>query len=527
MNNRRMLGLFLFFVAGFTLLQARLFVLMTKNSTAETAATQSLYRKTVATHRPEFYDTNGSRITGAQGIEYAVVYPKDDNAYELLSYLDEQGVEMLLEGMSGTSPFVVPLASSPEEGAYDLVTIEQRYAQPQPAAHLIGYLDYDGKGVSGLESAFEEYFSQNLTHTVLETQVNAQGVPVSGAQTRVYEDGYNAAGVQLSIDLRIQKLCEQIADEMIVSGAVIVLETETGKIRAMVSCPDFDPSDIAASLQAENSPLLNKALTAYNVGSIYKPVLAACALNAGLSASFTYECTGTITVDGQSYSCNDGTAHGVVDMEQALVHSCNTYFIALGQQLGASAVYNTACSIGANRRIELWDGFSSASANMPTLQQLGEYGELCNHCFGQGKLLLTPLHVAAATNALARGGEYIEPTLIEAVGGEKQSEGRTARIFDEQAAAAVAEYLQSVVDGGTGSNAKPSLTTAAGKTGTAQTGTYNEDGTERVVGWFTGWFPAEEPEYTVVVMTEDAGYGFESAAPVFAKIADEIARRGY
>lgn len=527
MNHRRMLGLFLFFIAGFTLLQARLFVLMTENAqVAGTVVSQSVYQSIIAVHRPDFYDCNGRRLTGAQSVEYAVLYPEDPAAYNVLSYLDESGVGQFLTGMGGNTPFVVPLVSDPGDGSLDTVSVEQRYARPQAAAHLIGYLDFEGRGVSGLELAFEEYFAGNSTHTVLETQVNAQGTQVEGAEVRVYEDAYSAAGVRLSIDLRIQRQCELIADELIESGAVIVLDTETGEIRAMVSRPDFDPGDVAQSLDAENAPLLNKALAAYNVGSIYKPVLAACALSAGLSG-FTYECTGSITVDGQSYSCNDGAAHGAVDMEQALVHSCNTYFIALGQQIGSEAVYNAACAISANRSIELWTGYSSASANMPTMQEFEEYGELCNHCFGQGKLLLTPLHVAAATNAIARGGNYIEPSLIEVVGGEAQPAGKRTDIFAQQAAESVAEYLKSVVAGGTGSNAQPSLTTAAGKTGTAQTGTYNEDGSERVIGWFTGWFPADEPKYTVVVMTEDAGYGFESAAPVFARIADELTRRNY
>ncbi len=527
-NQKRLLGVFLVFIAGFTILQARLFVLMTENATAEASSTpQSLYRATVAVHRPDLYDRNGTRVTGAHNATYAVLYPGDESGYSLLPYVDGEGIDALLAGMQGSTPFVVPLRSALPDGSIDTVVIEERYAADQLAAHLVGYLNYDGKGVSGLEAAFEDYFADNLTRTVLETEVNAQGAAIADATVRVYEDNYNGAGVSLTLDLRIQRLCETIADELITSGAIVVLDTESAEIRARVSRPDFDPGDIAASLEQANSPLVNKAMTAYNVGSIYKPILAACALGAGLDGSFTHDCTGSIDVDGQAYSCNNGVAHGELNMEQALVHSCNTYFIALGQRLGAAAVYNAACAIGANRRIGLWDGYTSARANMPTLTELGKYGELCNHCFGQGKLLLTPLHVAAATNALAQGGLYTDPTLILAVGGEAAQAAGTSQIFEADAADTIARYLRSVVDGGTGSNANPTLTTAAGKTGTAQTGVYNEDGRERVIGWFTGWFPAENPKYTVVVMTDDEGYGFESAAPVFARIADAITEHGY
>ncbi len=525
MNGRRILALFAAFIAGFTILQARLFVLMSENPDGE-AEPQSLYRATVAVHRPNFYDRTGSRMTGAQSTEYAVIYPGDEADYRVLAYVDVAEIPALTEQIGGSTPFLVPLQTEPD-GSFETVSIEQRYASRQSAAHLIGYLDYEGRGVSGLEAAFEDYFSEFLTRTVLETEVNAQGAAIRGADVRVYEDAYHAAGVQLTVDLRLQRLCEQVADEMIHSGAVVLLDSKTGEIRASVSRPDFDPANLAASLDEPDAPLLNKAMTAYNVGSIYKPVIAACALEAGIDGSFTHVCTGSITVDGQTYSCNNGVAHGEMDMQQALIHSCNTYFIALGQQLGAQAVYNAACAVGANRRLTLAQGYATARASMPTLAELESGGELCNHCFGQGRLLLTPLHVAAMTNALACGGLYRPPVLVKAIGGEEQPPPTASQIFDKEAAETVARYLASVVDGGTGSNAMPALTTAAGKTGTAQTGLYNEDGTERVVGWFTGWFPADNPRYTLAIMTDDEGYGFESAAPVFARIADEITARGY
>ncbi|MEG0912547.1 MAG: penicillin-binding protein 2 [Oscillospiraceae bacterium] len=526
--NKRLLSLFIMFIAGFTILQARLFMLMTDNLTEEASSSQSIYKTTVAQSRPDFFDCNGTRITGAGITDYAVLFPGDKSSYNVMSYLDSGGIDSFLKGMGGNTPFLLPLLEPmPADSFIDTVKVRDRYAENQTAAHLIGYLDYDNKGVSGLESAFEEYFSKNIINTIMEVEVNAQQIPLDGVKPRIYNSGIGGAGVELTIDLRIQKVCEQIADKMMKSGAIVVVDSNNGEIKAMVSRPNFDPADIAGAIESGNSALVNRAMTAYNVGSIYKPIIAACALGAGIDSEFGFECTGSVEIDGQSYSCNNGTAHGQMNVETALINSCNTYFIALGQRLGSEAVFNVASAIGAGRRITLYDGFSTSCANMPTVSELNKYGELCNHCFGQGKLLLTPLHVAAATNSIANKGNYIDLTLVKKVGDSVCKAGANREVFESESASSVAAFMEKVVSEGTGKNAEPENTTAAGKTGTAQTGSYNSDGTERVIGWFTGWFPAESPKYTVVVMTEDEGYGFESAAPIFAQIADELTLRVY
>ncbi|MEG2083342.1 MAG: penicillin-binding transpeptidase domain-containing protein, partial [Oscillospiraceae bacterium] len=162
----------------------------------------------------------------------------------------------------------------------------------------------------------------------------------------------------------------------------------------------------------------------------------------------------------------------------------------------------------------------------PTQSALSVTSELCNHSFGQGTLLATPLQVAEYTCCLANGGNLRPLSLVLSVGGEHQSENSANRVICEQAAVSIANCLKKAVQTGTGRNAQPSFCEAAGKTGTAQTGRVKPDGSEYVIGWFTGWFPADNPQYVITVMTEDAGYGFASAAPVFAAIANAMFESG-
>ncbi len=527
MTKKRLLILFCIMVAGFTLLQARLFVMMTDDILETSSDSQTLRKTVVAVQWPDFLDCRGEKLTNLSAEPNAVVYPTSSSAYNVIGYVRERALDAFIENMGGSLPFVVPLSTEMPGGPVQTVYLPQRYGETALAPHLIGYLGFEGNGVAGLEAVFDDYLAQNARSKVLEYEVNAQGMPTETQDAWIADEGDVALGIQLTIDKRIQKLCEFAADDLMERGAIVVVDCESAEVRALVSRPGFDQNDIAAALEAEGAPLLDRTLAAYNIGSIYKPLIAACALHSGLRADFTYECTGSIEVDGFTYTCNDSTAHGSVTIETALIHSCNCYFIALGQQLGAEPLYHMGQSLKLGREIALWDGYADAAGSTPTLSQLKTGGELCLHCFGQGRLLMSPLHVAAATNCLANHGTYTDLSIVKSVGEEAAKPSASREVFSAESADLVAAYLAKVVSDGTGSNAQPSSTTAAGKTGTAQTGRYHEDGTEILVGWFTGWFPADNPRYIVTVMVEDEDYGYVSAAPIFARVADEINRCGY
>ena len=100
----------------------------------------------------------------------------------------------------------------------------------------------------------------------------------------------------------------------------------------------YDPENVAASIAKDDSSLINRSISAFNVGSVFKPILAAAALEAGIDPNAVYECTGSTEIGGHVYRCAYGKGHGKVNLQQALEQSCNCYFIHLGLQLGGETV---------------------------------------------------------------------------------------------------------------------------------------------------------------------------------------------
>lgn len=111
------------------------------------------------------------------------------------------------------------------------------------------------------------------------------------------------------------------------------MDTATGEVLASVSMPEYDPDDVARSIRADDTSLVNRAFSTFSVGSVFKVAAALAAYENGLDW-FTHDCTGSIEVDGQTYRCALSKAHGTVNLRGALEQSCNTYFVALGQILG-------------------------------------------------------------------------------------------------------------------------------------------------------------------------------------------------
>ena len=514
-------------VAMAMLLELRLYVLMNGSAYAAAAAQQGRYTVAVAHNRPNFLDCEGHLLTGTTTKELALIRPWDSTSGRVLAYTDESYEEEFWQRMEGGLPFVtetrIPIpASEPIE----TISVRRRYSDENLARHLLGYLDYDGHGVSGLEYALNSYLNANTTRTMMSVAVNARGYTTPNSEIIFREDRVISADVMLTINRDIQAVAEEIAQDSLERGAIVMLDAETFGCAAMVSTPNYSQNNVAASLGNNKGELINRALGAFNAGSIYKPVVAAAALEAGVQPDYSYYCTGEIEVNGHSYTCYNSISHGYVDMHGALTVSCNGYFISLGQHIGSEAIYNMAADMGVGRPLELYPGYATTAGSMPTVAELETYGELCNHCFGQGKLLVSPAQVAAYTACIANGGVMKNVSVVYSLGGEVVMSTSEKRVMSAETAALLAAGMKSVVENGTGVQGKPTYTDAAGKTGTAQTGRYNADGTEMVNGWFTGWFPADNPKYIVTIMTENAGSSSASAAPVFRQLVNSLYVRG-
>lgn len=481
----------------------------------------------LATSRGMIYDRNMEEIVNFEREKYAVCLPTVSSLNFINTYADENDridlYNTLQEGKIGIFKTTVDFNKNDIKSFY----VAQRYGENQPLTHLIGHLDENGEGVMGLEKAYNSLLSRQKGILNAVWDVDAIGNILFGEGINIESENYlSSAGIQLTIDLRIQRLVEGILENSNINkGAVVILDGETNEILASASLPTFNPLNIGGSIDDKSQPFINRAVTPYAVGSIFKPIVATAGIES--NTNLNYNCTGTIKIGNQSFNCSNHTAHGEVTMKTAIEKSCNTYFIALGQKIGAEKILSLASDFGIGNEIELADNFFLNSGKLPTTDTVRFPQDLANISFGQGKLLASPLQMAVAYSAFANGGNYRTPTLMKAVIDENGNAIQRVtlpeeyRIINSTTAEKVDAYLESVVTNGNGSKAFSTFTSNRGKTATAQSGWY-ENGREINHTWFCGYFTANETTYVVAIFKEDGISGANDCAPVFKEISESI-----
>lgn len=492
------------------------------SSYEQVRAEQSSYRIEVTRLRGTIFDCNMVPLTNADKKTVAAVSPTPRAVVGISTMLGDESKEGVFERLKSGTPTVCEVKEAIPFDGIAFAEVFEHSSSDTIAPHIIGYTDSTGHGVSGLEAAYDSLLYSGETLDAVFT-VNGKGDTLGGVEP--YFEGDTSVignGVVTTLDINIQNITER-AMQGIECGAAVVASVDSGKIRAMVSMPDFDITDVSEYLEADNSPLLNRALAAFSVGSVFKPCVAAAALEKGIGSYFL-NCTGSTFIIDRSFNCHKRSGHGNVDLEHALAFSCNSYFYNLAINAGAEAVYNTASALSFGSSLKLCDGISTAKGNLTEKSKLSNPASLANLSIGQGDLLLSPVSMLTLYCAIAYDGTYRIPTIAEATLSDGKRTEYTAsyptRVMSEQTASILREYLTSVITEGTGTDAKPESCTAAGKTATAQTGRYTENGTEITNSWFCGFFPAEAPEYAVIVMSE--GKPQKTTASVFAEIADGI-----
>ena len=519
--------LFLIILVCFGVLAIRLYDISADVITASDIS--SAKTVSVATLRGTVYDCRMRLLTNCEYDIYAAAKPSNEALAALKGKVMPDVFESVIQRMSKGNPVAVKVDSEVEQSEEIIsVKIPRRYSAAFTACHVIGSLNSEGEGISGIEKAYNDVLSHNNSEVSFRFSANAFGRVMLGEGISVSGNNIPKNGVVLTIDRDIQQITESVLDA---SGAdcaaAVVVEIESGAIRGCVSRPVYNQNNIALSLDDSRSPLINRAFLPFSVGSVFKPVVAAAALENGTSENFLYDCKGSVEFNGVTFHCHKKDGHGLIDMKKAVAYSCNTYFIALAHETGAENIIETAADFGFGKKISLADGMESAGGNLPRADELDSKAAVANISFGQGTLLATPVQICSMMATIASGGEYIEPYLVE---GETDESGKLTRfyrygqkrrIISSPTAEKLQGYLEGVVEFGSGSRAKSETVTVAGKTATAQTGK-SANGEEIYNAWFAGYFPADNPKYAVAILKEDGGEGAISCAPVFKTIAEKI-----
>jgi penicillin-binding protein 2 len=405
--------------------------------------------------------------------------------------------------------------------------IAKRYEPRGFCTHLIGYVGGSNEGKAGLEKLYDDILIQKNSSQQLVSVLDARGMAIRGLMFRLKNEQKDQVAVVLTIDKRVQRVVEEAMDARVKKGAVVVLNVKTREVIAMASRPDFSPYEVDKLIASDKqSSLINRALTPYYPGSLFKILIAAAALQEGVvDLNEKFMCTGQYEFNEDvSIPCWKEGGHGLLTFREALALSCNPTFIAVAERLGHRKILDYV------QKLHITDeslaGYSYGYSGSGVQIDAGSPA-LGNACLGQHGVMLTPLQIASLIATIADGGKWLQPSLVRYYINKDgkvcyPSRKNSQQTVNSTTARQVQKLLELTVEEGTGKTAALQETAVAGKTATSETGSIKENQEQVLNTWFGGYFPAHKPEWAVVVLSEDGTSGAQNAAPVFKEIAQGI-----
>ncbi len=548
-NNLRIHKLLIFFVIFGSLLIIRLFYLQVIEN--DNLVTQSLSMRIqevpIEVARGEIVDRNGLSLTNTEQHYKIAVFPGQilnaAIAAKQLSELTGIAEPILFSNITENHrPFKIKNKIDAAMGekinkalipGIVIVAEKVRYGYLPLAAHVKGYINLaDNQGVSGIEGMYDDILRGNQPeYAAALVDAGQQIIPGLGYKRLRLSSHSDPSNVVLTLDKQIQKTVENIIDKHGIMGAVVVLRPTTGEILAMASRPNFNANHLEEYLKQSSAPLLNRAISPYQPGSVFKLVTAAAALEQkNIQPEDIFFDPGYIEVDhlrfnGWDY---DKGGRGQITFKEALAYSSNPVFIEVGLKIGAESLISYAQKFGFGHKTSV-DFNDEAEGYLPPSDNLYS-GELANLAIGQGKLEATPLQIASMIATIANDGIKVAPYIVskltnaDGVVIKAYDSPPGIRILSSKTAVQIQDMMMAVTRYGTGQAAYVEGIGSAGKTGSAETGRKNTDGKSINHAWFAGYAPVKDPQYAVVIFVEEGMSGSDIAAPMFSEIIKEISK---
>lgn len=523
--KKRVVSALLIIIISFSILSGRLYFI---SSNAEFVSAQPHIRvRDLGNKKGTIYDRNGKPITNKKTKTLICAKPTPENAI-LISKLKGKkfAKSTILKGYF-TSFSTEKSKHINENDDIKKFDVFQRYAD-SVALHLIGYTDIDGIGVSGIEKYFQNEIDMNNGTLSVAYSADALGRMLTGEKIEIRNNNYySQGGIMLTLDRDIQIIVENALENgNIDKGAAVVLDVKNSAVLACASTPTYERTSIEKYLNSSDSPFLNRAFASFPVGSVFKPVTAAAALENGIKLN-EYNCKGYIEKSGNKFNCNKLEGHKKLDFDTAIAMSCNPYFIELSTKIGAEKLLNTAKKLGFGKSFDFGNGFTTSKGSLPDIKELNSSAAVGNLGFGQGKLSASPLQIANCFATIANGGIYNEPYIYK---GSVDSNGNLTpsiqkdgeRVLKKSTCGTIKKAMLKTTTEGTGKTAFTSLFDSCTKTATAQSGQYDKNGVEIKYCWFVGFFPIENPQYVICILKENGSSGGTDGAPVFKEISEKI-----
>lgn len=396
------------------------------------------------------------------------------------------------------------------------------YPESSMSAHVLGFVGQDASGEEQGYFGLEGYQDRLLRGRggKVRTEQDAKGNPILIGNYQ-FLHSIEGKSITTTISKKLQYLTEIMLKEGIdkyeaSAGNVIILESKTGKVRVMTSFPNYDPGNFS---EYPNTSYKNPSIAdLFEPGSIFKVLIMAAALNEKVVTPSTQcdICTGSLVIGKYAIKTWNEVYHPNTTMEEVIINSDNVGMVYVARKLGKEKFteYLKKFGLGKKTEIQLQEEVTG------TIREVKDYGEidLATNSFGQG-IALTPLQLISAVNTIANNGFYIKPTIIE------KEVGKGRRVLSQEAVDDMREIMIQAVDKGEAKWAKPQGIAIAGKTGTAQIPIEGHYDPEKTIASFIGFFPAENPQYTMLVSLREpktSPWGSETAAPLWFAIAKQL-----
>lgn len=389
---------------------------------------------------------------------------------------------------------------------------DRHYPQGKLAAHVLGYINSDGEGRVGMEQVLHDRLSDPLTR---------------------------GDAVPLAMDIRVQGALEdELRRGMLAVNALgaagIVLDVDTGEVVALASLPEFDPNAVTrddlmqseeAAARGENAPVFNRVTNqVYELGSTFKPLTFAAAIDAGIVGDFGEQWDATPLEVGR-HTIDDMKPKGeTLNVVEAMMYSSNTVTSRISDQLGEDRLRRSLMDLGMHERpyIEL-------PARGHPLWRNERWGRLTTMTIGYGHgVSVTPLHLASSYAAMVNGGIW-RPATMYKLNADEVPRGR--RVFKASTSARMRQLLRMTALFGTGKSADAAGYRVGGKTGSAEKPTSGGYRRTALISTFAAAFPMDRPRYVVVAMLDEprgtraSSYqrtaGF-TAAPIVGRLVPRI-----
>ena len=397
------------------------------------------------------------------------------------------------------------------------------------ATQLLGFTTIDNVGQAGLEAQYDKYLTGVDGSAVEESDVN--GVKIENS-LNYYIPAIDGCNLNLTIDVNIQKYCEKallhlMEEQKPKTATAIVMKVNTGEIVAMSSKPSFDlnnpPRDNIEQLleQVRNISIVD----VYEPGSTFKVLTMAAALDAGVAQlSDTFYDPGFCTVDGEKIKCWKSIGHGSQTLTEGLCNSCNTVFVDLALRLGKDRMYEYFEKYGLGNTLGV-DYLGEASGIIMD-KDGAKNVDVARMGFGQA-IAVTPLQLITAICSVINGGNLMKPYLVQSVTDidgnviYENSPKVIRRTVSEKTSEEIKVMFEAVVKQYSGINAFIEGYRIGGKTGTSQKYVNGAIG-DKYIASFIGAFPADNPEYAVLIIADEPSAGNYFGSVVATPYAKEI-----